>query len=111
MALLFKEIKDGIQLGAEGDVCRACEEKAKRKRETVQQGLLKNKEVFLINISGLRHCYCMDCYKDLLGDYTLVKQEEINKNTKKETSKDNNESEKKEINNETSKAAKSSKRK
>lgn len=110
MALLFKEIKDGIQLGAEGDVCRACEEKAKRRRETVQQGLLKNKEVFLINISGLRHCYCMDCYKDLLGDYTLVKQEDINKE-KEETSKDNNESEKKETKNETSKTAKSSKRK
>lgn len=110
MALLFKEIKDGIQLGAEGDVCRACEEKAKRKRETVQQGLLKNKEVFLINISGLRHCYCMDCYKDLLGDYTLVKQEDINKE-KEETSKDNNESEKKETKNEASKTAKSSKRK
>lgn len=72
MALLFQEIKDGIQLGKDLDKCKSCEQKSKAKRETLPEGLLRNKEVFVLNINGLRHCYCMDCFSTLLGKYTLT---------------------------------------
>ena len=72
MALLFQEIKDGIQYGKDLDKCKVCEKKAKAEGVTLQQGLLRNKEVFILNINGMRHCYCMSCFEELLGDYTLI---------------------------------------
>ena len=72
MALLFQEVKDGIQLGKESDKCFVCNKEAYAKRETVQDGLLTNKELFLLNLNGLRHCVCMDHFKGLLGDYALI---------------------------------------
>lgn len=76
MALLFQEQKDGIQLGKESDKCFCCEKEARAKRQTLQAGLLTRKEMFMLNINGLRHCLCMDHFKSLLGDYTLIDKEE-----------------------------------
>ena len=76
MALLFQEQKDGLQLGKHLDRCFLCEKEYRAKRETLVDGLLENKEIFLLNISGLRHCLCMDHFKSLLGDNTLISNEE-----------------------------------
>lgn len=72
MALLFQELKDGIQLGKDQDVCVGCAKEAAKHRQTVQEGLLTNKEAFILNVRGLRLCYCMPCFSKLLGNYTLV---------------------------------------
>lgn len=77
MALLFQEKIEGIQLGKEQDKCFMCEREAyNKKRESIQEGLLVRKEIFLLNLNGLRHCLCMDHFKELLGDYTLISKEE-----------------------------------
>ena len=76
MALLFQEVKDGIQLGKESDKCFVCNKEAYSRRETIQDGLLTNKEVFLLNLNGLRHCLCMDHFKTILGDYALMSKAE-----------------------------------
>lgn len=76
MALLFQEQKDGIQLAKESDKCFICEREARKRRDTMQEGLLNKKEVFLLNLNGLRHCICMDHFKTLLGEYTLIEKDE-----------------------------------
>lgn len=80
MALLFQEIKDGIQLGKESDKCFMCEREARAKRETAQDNLLTGKEIFMMNINGLRHCLCMDHFKTLLGEYVLISKEDFEAN-------------------------------
>lgn len=80
MALLFQEQKDGIQLGKESDKCFYCEKEARAKRQTLPEGLLTKKEIFMLSINGLRHCLCMNHFKSLLGDYTLIDKEEYESN-------------------------------
>lgn len=125
MALLFQEQKDGIQLGKSLDKCFVCEKNSRIKRETLFEGLLENKEIFILNINGLRHCLCMDHFKSLLGDYKLISSEEYDQlhsllnqinNTKEESEEsieesieDTKEDEKEKQSAKTTKAAKSSK--
>lgn len=91
MALLFQEMKDGIQLGRVADKCKGCEQKAKANRDTLRDELLTNKEAFILNINGIRHCYCMDCFQDLLGDYVLKNKNEEQKLDSNIIEKDNEE--------------------
>lgn len=76
MALFFQEPVEGIQLGKERDKCFMCDKEARTRRETIQEGLLTRQEVFLLNINGLRHCLCMDHFKELLGPYVLIEKDE-----------------------------------
>lgn len=80
MALLFQEIKDGIQLGKESDKCFMCEREARAQRTTLQDNLLTRKEVFVLNLNGLRHCLCMDHFKSLLGEYVLISKDDFEAN-------------------------------
>lgn len=60
MALMNMERRDGIQLGGPMDRCRGCDEK------------LEYEECFAIGYNGNRLCYCMDCFKKMLGKYMLI---------------------------------------
>lgn len=72
MALIQNKLKNGIQFGKVMDKCSVCEKEARAQRQTLQPGQLDNKECFILNINGLRHCLCMDHFQELLGDYVLI---------------------------------------
>lgn len=68
MALIDIERKDGIQLGGPMDYCYECA----KTRDTLERGELEYKECFAVTQNGNRRCYCMDCFKKMLGKYILI---------------------------------------
>ena len=68
MALMDIERKDGIQVGGPLDYCYECSKKEGRNN----YGELEYKECFAITQSGIRKCFCMDCFQKMLGKYMLI---------------------------------------
>lgn len=73
MAILEKEIRDGIQLGNALDYCWKCYKPG----STVEYGKLEYKDVFKLHLNGLEHCLCMKHFNELLKGYTLIHGEEL----------------------------------
>ena len=68
MALMDIERRDGIQLGGPMDYCYECAKKEGKNN----YGELEYKECFAVTQNGNRKCYCMDCFKKMLGKYMLI---------------------------------------
>ena len=69
--------KDGIQLGGPLDYCSKCIEQ--KYNGSIKYGELEYKEIFKIYKNGVSHAICMDHFKELLGDYDLIKKDLLNK--------------------------------
>lgn len=68
MALMDIERKDGIQIGGPLDYCYECSKKEGRNN----YGEMEYKECFVVTQNGMRKCFCMDCFKKMLGKYMLI---------------------------------------
>ena len=68
MALMDIERKDGIQIGGPLDYCYECSKREGRNN----YGEMEYKECFVVTQNGMRKCFCMDCFKKMLGKYMLI---------------------------------------
>lgn len=73
MAIFDKQIHNGIQLGKHLDVCQVCYGPGSK----FEYGEQEYKEVFKLHIAGLEYIICLDHFKEMLGDYTLVHKDEL----------------------------------
>lgn len=87
MAIFEHERKNGIQLGTVGDECMECAKKHRADEVYVPESL-DYKPVYKIWIHNRAHCICLDCFKQTLGNYTLLDltEEKEDKQSKAKTS-------------------------
>jgi hypothetical protein len=71
LAILNHERKNGIQLGTVGDECMECKIKHRGEEDYIPERL-DYKPVYKFWVNNISHCFCIDCFKETLGDFVLL---------------------------------------
>lgn len=72
MALMHVDNRDMIRAGSRFDHCIICTQK-----EMSVPGALQGEDVFAFKFNGLSYCMCLDHFRELLGEYELIRKEEL----------------------------------
>lgn len=71
-----EKINDYLKIGSAGDICIICLKKLSNKKiqdyyelKDKLKGKLENKLVVKLTTSGVDHCICMDCIKEIHDMY------------------------------------------